>query len=41
MSHLKITSADKGAIKALDRSIPADVEDLAIAAGIEATIPSR
>ena len=41
VTQLKLASTEKSAIKALDQRLPFDIEDLAIAAGIESTIPSR
>lgn len=41
VAHLKISENDKLALKEFDRRLPFENEDLAIAAGIESTIPSR
>ena len=41
VAHLKISESDKLALKEFDRRLPFENEDLAIAAGIESTIPSR
>lgn len=41
IAHLKIAENDKMALKEFDRRLPFDIEDLAMAAGLESTLPSR
>lgn len=41
VAHLKIAETDKLALKEFDHRLPFEVEDLAMAAGLESTIPSR
>ena len=41
IAHLKIVENDKLALKEFDRRVPFEIEDLAMAAGIESTVPSR
>lgn len=41
IAHLKIVEDNKLAMKEFDRRVPFEIEDLAMAAGLESTIPSR
>ena len=41
IAHLKIVEDNKLAMKEFDRHVPFEIEDLAMAAGLESTIPSR
>ena len=41
IAHLKIVEDNKLAMKEFDRRLPFDIEDLAMAAGLESTLPSR
>ena len=41
IAHLKIVEDNKLAMKEFDRRLPFEIEDLAMAAGLESTLPSR
>jgi len=41
LTHLKMVANDKHAIKEFDRRLPFELEDYAMAASVESTIPSR
>ena len=41
IAHLKIVEDNKLAMKEFDRRLPFDIEDLAMAAGLESTLPAR
>ena len=41
IAHLKIVEDNKLAMKEFDRRVPFEIEDLAMAAGLESTLPSR
>ncbi|KAL3162081.1 hypothetical protein ABBQ38_009147 [Trebouxia sp. C0009 RCD-2024] len=41
IAHLKIVEDNKLAMKEFDRRLPFELEDLAMAAGLESTLPSR
>lgn len=41
IAHLKVVEDNKLAIKEFDRRLPFEIEDLAAAAAVESTLPSR
>ena len=41
IAHLKIVEDNKLAMKEFDRRLPFEIEDLAMATGLESTLPSR